>query len=269
MQAVTVLMGVFLASTQHEVNWWILVPLLLGTLLTASGAAALNHFLERNVDGLMNRTKNRPIPSGTIPAWIAAVFASVLLFAGLAVLWFWTNSWVTFLSFLTAFLYVVFYTPLKQMTWLNTYIGAIPGAIPPLAGWGAVAGGLSPAAWGLFWIMFFWQMPHFFAIAWMYRNDYGSAGFKMLPSEDESGHRTFFHMLVNSVLFALVCILPVVRGYLGSVYLGAVLALCGWQLVSVWKFRASKDRDVALRIMKVSVAVLPFILVAIIADILI
>jgi protoheme IX farnesyltransferase len=268
MQMVTVLMGFFLARAQFPVSLWVLLPLLTGTLLTASGAAAFNHFLERNIDARMDRTKNRPIPSGTIQAWKVALFGFILLMTGVTVLWIWTNSWVTFLSFSTAFLYVVFYTPLKQMTWLNTYIGAIPGAIPPMAGWGAVTGGMGSGAWELFWILFFWQMPHFFAIAWMYRNDYGKAGFKMLSVDDPNGDRTFFQMMANGILLVLAILLPALRGHLGAIYLGAAVVLGGWQMAAIWKFRKIRDRDTAFRIMKVSIAVLPLILLAIVLDVL-
>ncbi|NBV82675.1 protoheme IX farnesyltransferase [bacterium] len=269
MQAVTVAMGFFLARAQFPTSGRLLIPLLIGTVLTASGAAALNHFLERNIDGLMDRTKNRPIPSGVIPPWQAAVLGFGLLGIGLAILWIWTNSWVTFLSFLTAFLYVIFYTPLKQMTWLNTYIGAIPGAIPPMAGWGAVTGHLGAGAWELFLILFFWQMPHFFAIAWMYRNDYQKAGFKMLPGEDESGDRTYFHMMVNALLLVAVSVLPWTLGHLGVIYTVSAAVLGAWLLRVIFKFRHLRDRDTALKIMKVSVFYLPLLLLAILADVLI
>lgn len=268
MQVVTVAMGFFLARSQFPSMGWILFPLLVGTLLTASGAAALNHFLERNIDGLMDRTKNRPIPSGVIAPWKAAVLGFGLLAVGLVILWVWTNSWVTFLSFLTAFLYVIFYTPLKQMTWLNTYMGAIPGAIPPMAGWGAVTGHLGSGAWELFWIMFFWQMPHFFAIAWMYKNDYGKAGFKMLSVEDGNGDRTYFHMMFNGIILVAVSILPGILGHMGVVYTLSAAGLGLWLMATVMKFRHFRDRDTAFKIMKVSVIYLPLLLLAIVADVL-
>lgn len=266
MQAVTVSMGFFLARSQFPSLGWILFPLLTGTILTASGAAALNHFLERNIDGLMDRTKNRPIPSGVIAPWKAASLGFGLLAIGLLILWLWTNSWVTFLSFLTAFLYVIFYTPLKQMTWLNTYMGAIPGAIPPMAGWGAVTGHLGSGAWELFWIMFFWQMPHFFAIAWMYKRDYEQAGFKMLSGEDDNGDRTFFQMVANGLLLVGVSLLPGILGHMSVIYTVSAAVLGVWLMTTIMKFRHHRDRDTARRVMKVSVIYLPLLLLAIVAD---
>ena len=267
MQLITVAMGFFLARIETPVSWWLFPILLVGTFLTAGGAAALNHFLERNIDKLMKRTQDRPLPSGKISPTVAAIIGFALLFSGLGILWIWTNSWVVFLSFLTAFLYVLVYTPLKQISWINTFVGAIPGAIPPLAGWVAVAGHLDPVAWQLFWILYFWQMPHFFAIAWALKDDYERAGFKMLSVEDPSGDRTLFQMMAHSVILLMVSMVPVFTGKLGLIY--AVLAgILGVWMVSVsLRFRTSRTRETALSIMKTSIIYLPLLLVAILLDV--
>lgn len=269
MQVVTVAMGYLVAMSEVPVQLLGLVPLLVGTVLTAAGAAALNHFLERNIDRLMARTQNRPIPTGTVSADVAALWGFSLLFVGLIILWVWTNTWVVFLSFTTAFLYVIFYTPLKQITWWNTFVGAIPGAIPPLAGWVAVEGRVGSGAWELFWILFFWQLPHFFAIAWICKDDYARAGFKMLSVEDETGRRTFIQMLLHTVLLIVASLVPVLSGRLGGIYLAAALTLGGWLLASVLKFRSHRDIPVARVIMRVSVIYLPLLLLGILIDLLV
>jgi len=263
MQLVTVSMGFIVARINCPTALRMLLPLLIGTFLTASGSAALNHFLERNIDGKMERTKHRPLPAGLFQPWVAATIGFSLLAAGILVLWVWTNSWVTFLSFLTAFLYVIFYTPLKQMTWINTYVGAIPGAIPPLAGWGAVTGHLAPGAWELFIILFLWQMPHFFAIAWMYKADYSSAGFKMLSADDRNGSATYMHMAVNGLLLVLASLLPAKTAGLGPIYATSALALGVWLLVKIRSFKTVRDFKTARHVMKASVIYLPLLLAAI------
>ncbi len=266
MQVVTVAMGYVVAMAEVPVRLWGLLPLLTGTVLTAAGAASLNHFLERNIDRLMARTQNRPLPTGAVSPDVAALWGFALLGLGLLVLWLWTNTWVVFLSFTTAFLYVIFYTPLKQMTWWNTFVGAVPGAIPPLAGWVAVEGRVSAGAWELFWILFFWQLPHFFAIAWICKDDYAKAGFKMLSVEDPTGQRTFVQMALHTVLLVIASFVPVLTGRLGGIYLAAAVTLGVWLFWSVLAFRTNRSVPVARVIMRVSVIYLPLLLLGILAD---
>ena len=269
MQVVTVSMGYLVAMAETSVRMGSFLALVMGTLATASGAAALNHFLERNIDRYMERTKNRPIPSGSVSPETAALWGFFLLAVGLGILWIWTNSWVMFLSFLTAFLYVIFYTPLKQITWLNTFVGAIPGAIPPLAGWVAVSGHVSAGAWELFLILFFWQLPHFFAIAWAAKDDYAQAGFKMLSVEDPTGDRTYFQIMLHSGLLLLVSLLPVFSGRLGGIYCATAVTSGVWLLWTGREFKTTRDRATALRVMKVSIFYLPLLLLGILADLII
>ena len=164
-----------------------LAATLLGTALVAGGAGALNQWLERARDARMRRTANRALPSGRLAPSEAAVFGGLLVFLGTAVLLLGANLLAAAVAFVTFVLYVFVYTPLKPWTTLNTVIGAIPGALPPVIGWGAATGRLGLEAWALFLIVFLWQFPHFLAIAWIYRDDYQRAGFRMLTAGTTAG----------------------------------------------------------------------------------
>ena len=171
-------------------NWSKLLITLIGSGLVSSGAGALNHYAEQESDQRMNRTKSRPIPIGMILPNHAMFFGIMIILLGVAILFFLINKLTAILAISTALLYLFVYTPLKKITWLNTSIGAIPGAIPPLGGWVAATGTLDPEAWILFAIMFFWQHPHFYAIAFMCKEDYARANLKMLPVLETDGKRT-------------------------------------------------------------------------------
>src|SRR3990167_1983382 len=186
--------------------------LLLGVALVCAGSAVLNHYLERDIDAKMLRTRNRPLPMGVIQPADALIFGIVLILAGVFTLWWKTNLLTAFLSLLSAFLYVLVYTPMKRISWLNTTIGAIPGALPPVGGWAAASGNLESGAWALFLIMFIWQHPHFYAIAWMFRDDYRRGGFKMLPVVDPSGQKTFLQIILFALILIPVSGLPSVIG---------------------------------------------------------
>lgn len=264
MQLVTFCLGFFL-NPMGMWTWSILGVALLGTFMSAAGAAALNHYMERNIDAKMRRTASRPLPGGRIVPAIAAIFGLVLVFSGAWVLWMFVNTMTAYLSFVTAFLYVLVYTPFKQMSWINTFIGAIPGAMPPLAGWIA-AGAFSGQAWMMFWVLYFWQLPHFFAIAWMCREDYAQAGFRMLSLEDTDGRRTFFHTIVYASMLLVASLLPVTEGMLGWPYgvLAAVLGIWFWW--QCYRFRRDRSEASAKRIMLSSIVYLPLLLIAIVAD---
>src|SRR5215468_8811813 len=207
MVLVTTTLGFLLGSG----NQGSLAPLLLTLLGVGSatgGAAVLNNYLERDFDSKMVRTRKRALPAGLIEPPQALSFGVGLVLAGVLVLTTTVNLLSAFLVLLAAFLYVLFYTPLKRITWWNTTFGAIPGAIPPLAGWAAATGHVGPGAWVLFAILFAWQHPHFFAIAWIYRDDYRTAGFKMLPAIEASGVRTVQFTLGFSLILLGVSIAP-------------------------------------------------------------
>ncbi len=264
MQLVTFCLGFFLNPTgDWTLNLFFMA--LFGTFLSAAGAAALNHYMERNIDAKMERTRNRPIPAGRISAIVAGFFGVLLVLSGAWVLWMWVNTTTAYLSFITAFLYVLVYTPFKQISWINTFIGAIPGAMPPLAGWVA-AGPFSGDAWVMFWVLYFWQLPHFFAIAWMCREDYASAGFQMLSTEDPVGDRTFFHMMIYASMLVAVSVLPVTQGMLTHVYGVLALILGIWFLWECYRFRKDRSLASAKRIMMASIWYLPLLLLVILVD---
>jgi protoheme IX farnesyltransferase len=262
MVLVTTTLGFFLGHGA----WPVLLLTLAGVGCTTAGAAVLNNYLERDVDAKMERTRRRALPAGIVLPEHALALGVSLVLAGVIVLARGVNLLAAFLVLLAAFLYVVVYTPMKRLTWLNTTFGAIPGAIPPLAGWAAATGRLDTGAWVLFAILFAWQHPHFFAIAWMFREDYRRADLKMLPVVEPTGASTFRQTLLFSVLLLGVSLLPSVIGMTGRVYLcGALvmgLALLG---VGVW-FAAAQSHADARRLLKASVVYLPLLLLLIIAD---
>lgn len=200
-------------------SWTLILTTLLGIGGTAGGAAVLNHYLEREEDALMERTRNRPLPRGVIAPADALTYGVTLILIGVILLVWRVNLLAGFLSLLAAFLYVLVYTPLKRVTWLNTTIGAIPGAIPPLCGWAAATGQIDAGAWALFLVLFIWQHPHFYAIAWLCRDDYRKGGFQMLSVVDPSGRRTFQQILGFTALLTAVSMLPVALGGTGWIYL--------------------------------------------------
>jgi len=243
-----------------------LIYTLLGTSLTAAGSGALNHYVERNPDKYMERTKNRPLPAGLISPLHVIIYGVFKTIGGSLLLVFKINLLTGFLSLLTAFLYVIVYTPLKRITWLNTSVGSIPGAMPILGGWTAATGEIGNMAWILFGIMYLWQHPHFYAIAWMCKDDYASANFKMLPVIEKDGSRTIRQIFWHLLLMIPVSLLPVVEGSLGYFYLfGVTIISCGFFLSAI-PLAKDKSRKSALLLLKTSVLYLPVLLIIIIID---
>ena len=244
-----------------------LALLLLGTLLSCAGAACLNSYLERDLDARMPRTCLRPIPSGRVSPAHALAVGTLLCLAGTALLAWGVNLLTAFLALLTCFLYVLVYTPLKRVTWLNTCVGAIPGALPPMGGWAAATGDLGLGAFALFLILYIWQHPHFYAIAWMYREDYAQGGFKMLPVVDTpDGQRTFRQILIFSIALIPVSVLPAMSGILGAPYV--VGACLGSALMFYAGLVASDSRTIndARKLLRCSLVFLPTLLVSIVID---
>lgn len=198
---------------------------LLGTALVAAGTNALNQIRERDTDALMRRTRDRPLPSGRITPREALVFAAAAATAGIGLLAWRVNLLTAALAALTLVSYVWVYTSLKPRTSYNTLVGAVPGALPVLGGWTAAGGELSAPAWALFWILFLWQLPHFLALAWIYRDDYRSAGLAMLSIDDTDGSRTARMTLLYAVALVPVSLLPTMLGLTGAVYFWGVLGL--------------------------------------------
>ena len=198
-----------------------LLHTLLGTALVAAGANALNQFLEAKFDAQMLRTQDRPVPSGRLTRLECLAFGVVCGVSGLLYLAIQTNPLTFLVAGITIVSYVLLYTPLKRLSPMCVYVGAVPGALPPLIGWAAGAGSLDPQAWSLFAIIYFWQLPHFAAIAWQYREDYARGGYPMLAVVDSDGWRTNLHVVTHTVGLLVASLLPVWLGASGAVY-----ALC-------------------------------------------
>jgi heme o synthase len=215
-----------------------MVNAVLGTSLVAAGTAALNHYLERSSDSLMRRTSARPLPLGVLSPAEASVFGTGLVLLGGVYLFLLSNWTACALAMLTSILYLGIYTPLKKWTPWATAIGAFPGAIPPLIGWAAARGSLSGGAWLLFAILFLWQFPHFYSIAWMYREDYARAQIRMLPVVDPSGAATFGQIIFTSAALVPVSLLPSVVGMAGVRYFfGALIIGLALVQVCLWASR--------------------------------
>ena len=262
---VATFLGFYLGSN-GEMEFNKLLLTLLGTALTAAGSGSLNHYLERDADKKMDRTRNRPLPSGTLTPLFAVLYGMALVVVGSVTLAYFVNLLTGFLSLLTAFLYIVVYTPLKKITWLNTSIGSIPGAIPIIGGWTAASNNISPMALVLVGIMYLWQHPHFYAIAWLCKNDYAKANFKMLPVIEESGSRTMRQIFWHLLLMIPLSFLPVIQGNLGIIYLVGVTIITFIFFLSALPLAKDRSNKSALLLLKASVLYLPVLLFIIIID---
>ena len=220
----TTLAGYYMAAPAGR-GWLLLFHTLVGTALVASGASAFNQLLEIESDGMMRRTRARPLPSGRIRPGHAKVFGFALSIIGLVQLAWGVNLLTAGVALATLLTYTVFYTPLKKRTSLATVVGGIPGALPPMIGWAAVRNNLSIEAWILFGIVFLWQMPHFLAIAWMYREDYKRAGFPLLPIVEPDGGSTGRQALIYAAALLPLSLAPTAASMAGLVYLVGAASL--------------------------------------------
>lgn len=259
---ITAFVGYYLAAGSRS-DWVEVFWLLLGTALLAMGAFAGNQAAEKAPDSLMVRTRGRPLPTervGRVEAWI---FAGLLVISGFTALVWFNNSWTGALGLGTVVLYVAVYTPMKRFSSLNTLIGAIPGAIPPMMGWTAATGNLGMGAWVLFSILFFWQLPHFLALSWMYRKDYALGGFKMLSVTDPTGQACCNQVILNTLALMLASLLPFLLGFTGWIY--PWVALVGGMVFLYGGIRLyhSKTLQAARRLFLLSLVYLPALLLAI------
>ena len=254
-------MAGFALGVKDSWNWLLLAATLVGTALCAGGAAALNQWWEREHDGLMKRTRQRPLPAGRMAASDALVAGLVLSVSGVLCLALFANPLAASLAAATIVFYILVYTPLKRVTSLNTIIGAVPGALPPLIGWTAARGSINAEGLTLFAILFLWQMPHFLAIAWLYRGDYAQAGFKMLSEGDESGALTGRQAVVYSLALLVVSLLPsVFFGYSAVYFYGALVLGVGFTALA-GRFAASGGSVPAAKALFLgSIAYLPLLL---------
>jgi protoheme IX farnesyltransferase len=245
----------------------VLFHTLLGTALVAAGATTLNQYLERHLDAQMRRTENRPLPSGRVQPAEALVMGIVLGLAGVAYLAIQLmQPWAALIAAITFASYVFVYTPLKQRTPLNTLFGAIPGALPPMIGWAAIRGTLNWEALSVFLIVFFWQLPHFYAIAWIYRADYGAAGYRMISTVDNSGKKTARGMVGFCLALLVVSLIPWLAGGAGTVYLAGSLVMGFGFLASTLSFAKEISTSQARRVLKVSLIYLPAVFALLVVD---
>jgi protoheme IX farnesyltransferase len=262
---VTTFVGFCMASRSYF-DWVLLVHTMLGTALVAGGAAVLNQFLERDVDALMKRTVERPLPSGKLQAGEALLFGVIISVVGMFYLVFFVNLLTSFLAVLTIGSYLFIYTPLKKKTPLCTIVGAFPGAIPPMIGWSAVNESLDRGAWILFAILFLWQMPHFYALARMYRDDYERGGFPMLTVVDPNGTRTGMQILSHTLLLLPVSLAPSLFGLTGKIYFWGALILSLLFLASAISASFSKNISTSRKLFFASILYLPLLLILMVAD---
>jgi protoheme IX farnesyltransferase len=220
----TALVG-FVVASRGPVDLPVLIATLAGTALVAAGASAINMVLERDTDARMRRTAARPLPAGRLRPREASAFALMLTAAGLVELSLLSHPLAAAVALLTWASYAFAYTPLKRRTSLSTLVGAVPGALPPVIGWAGARGRLDAYAFVLFAILFLWQIPHFLAIAWIYRDDYERGGLPMLPVLDRDGRLTGRQAVANSLALLLVSLTPAVAGMAGSLYLWGAAGL--------------------------------------------
>jgi heme o synthase len=238
-------------------NFLTLLHTIIGTGLIASGTAALNQWYERDADAKMKRTQDRPLPAGRIVPRNALIFASLISAAGFAELFVAVNPLSAWLGLFTLGSYLFIYTPLKRRSPHSTTIGAIPGAMPPLIGYAAASGTLTWEAWILFAILFLWQFPHFYAIAWMYREDYERAGIRMLPVVEPDGESTARRILVYSLLLIPISLVPKFLSMTGNLYLFGALAIGLMFLYAGIRVSFDRTRQQARRVLLASVIYLP------------
>jgi protoheme IX farnesyltransferase len=257
--------GFYLAAPSG-VDVGLFVHTVLGTTLVAGGTNALNQVAERDLDALMRRTANRPIPSGRLSPGLAAAFAWLLGSAGIAYLAALVNTTTAVVAAMTLLSYVFCYTPLKRRTTLATLIGGIPGALPIVGGWTAAGGRLEPEAWVLFWILFLWQLPHFLALAWMYREDYARAGMRMLSVDDQTGTSTFRQAALYAGALLPVSLAPTLFGTTGPWYFFGAMAISGWFLLVSLRGVTARTLPAARRLFLTSVWYLPALLLLMVVD---
>lgn len=238
-----------------------------GTSLAAGGVAALNQWLEHDTDALMNRTAQRPIPTGKVPTGSAFVLGMLMCIASLFLLFAKVNALAALFTLLTIVSYLCWYTPAKRWSRWSTEIGAIAGAFPPLIGWAAGEGRITTLGWILFAILFFWQMPHFMAIAWTYRREYAGVNFPMLSVLDQSGTWVSVWSLVNTIAAVLVSLLPFCFHLASNYYLAVAAAAGIWFLWRAVKFLRAEGREIAARaLFFASIGYLPLVLGALVVD---
>lgn len=260
-------MGGFLLGSPEAIDGWRLLVTLVGVGLTAGGAGALNHYLERELDARMRRTQDRVLPAGVLSPRAARTYGIALVVAGVALLCPLVNPLTAILAAATAALYLFVYTPLKRRTKYNTLVGTLPGALPALGGYTAATGHFGWPGWALFVILLAWQMPHFLSLAWMYRKDYARGGYRMLPVVEPDGDSTAAQMVGFTALLAVASLTPaVVTPSLGGLYLTGAVLLGGWFLVETARFYRFRTGRRARRVLMASIWYVPALIALIVLD---
>ena len=259
------LAGYYMASGE-DVSAVALVSALVGTALVSGGAAGLNQIAERDTDALMQRTRERPMPAGRLRPVEATAFALALIAAGLLQLGAGANLVAAGVALCTVIGYALVYTPLKRRTAFAMVLGAVPGALPPMIGWAAARGSLEPAAWLLFAIQFLWQLPHFLAIAWLYRDDYARARFPMLPVIEPDGRSTARQAVAYAAALVPASLSPTAVGLSGALYFsGAVVLGLGFLAIAIW-FGLRRSESSARTLFMASIFYLPLLWILMIVD---
>ena len=254
----------FYLGSESPINFVVLFHVVFGTAAAAAGAAALNQWWERRADALMRRTKERPIPAGRMPPLQALALGIVLTIFGVAYLAVVCNALSAGLTAVTIVIYIFAYTPLKRASTANTAVGAVPGAIPPMIGWAAARGTLDAGAWSLFAIVLLWQLPHFFAIAWMCRDDYSRAGFRMISSDDPSGERSASQSVFFCILLLIIAGVPAFLGVVTYAYLAVEILLGGLFVAAAMRFLRMRTASAARLLFLASIIYLPLLLGALV-----
>ena len=233
----------YLLGLNGPLDWGILTLVLLGGTLVTASSNGFNQVMERETDKLMNRTSARPVPAGRMSISEGIISSALMGATGILLLWIFVNPLTGFLSLMSLLLYTLAYTPLKKVTPLAVFVGAIPGAMPPLIGWVAATGSVGPAAIALYALQFIWQFPHFWALAWVLDEDYKRAGFKMLPSPDGKGKRSAFQTMVYTVSLIPLALLPQYFG-VGNTFSTIILVVCGifFSLQAIQLYRSCSDQ---------------------------
>ncbi len=256
----------FLVAVPDSTQWTALFFTLVGTAASAASASMFNQLIESRRDGLMRRTEMRPLPRAHIGKPLVFAMGIVLAYAGWAILM-WSVGWIpAALATANILIYALIYTPLKPITSMNTLVGAVCGALPPLVGWTAATASFAPGAYVLAGILFVWQLPHFMALAWMYRDDYERGGFVMLPRLDPTGRITAQTMVLTSLILVPLALMATLYGVAGWWFAGASLVLGIWMAIESVGFLRNRTEASARRVFFASIIYLPLLLLVLVLD---